>query len=250
MIKISSLKYIDPGAFEGLPRLQEIRITAHSLENTPDISSSVGHSLIYFQLCCFSGAYDDIQIKPLVVLETLVLRKVGLTMVPEDIKHVAASLRILDLSRNNISSLTTMYNILFLKLASVSLASNDISYLSPELLQLPSLTRLSLSSNKLTHLANMNASIWGLENQGKPYVLFYVNHNPWHCNGSMMWLRDSICFRASWDLLFYRSMKVEIRLKHLFCHSPPNARGRALVTVDAGDLCEIETCGEYYCMTI
>ena len=59
------------------------------------------------------------------------MENAGLTVVPKDVRYVAATLKELDLSRNKLSTLDNMYDIPFTHVRSVDLDVNNISYLNP-----------------------------------------------------------------------------------------------------------------------
>ena len=177
IISISSLKYIDPRTFDGLTRLRKLEIRSHSLQNTPDLSS-VGRTLQIFRLSNFGGAYENINLKSMVSLRGFVMEESGLIRVPEDIRYVAASLCVLDLRNNKISTLGNMHDIPFPSLREVWLQFNNICHLRPKLLRLPILQSFSIANNKITELPNLSSCVWGMETEHAKFALFVPANNP------------------------------------------------------------------------
>ena len=235
------MKSIDPRTFDGLTRLEKLCIRSPSLQKTPDLSS-VGITLRIFRLSNFGGVYKNFTLKPLVSLDEFSMVETGLVHIPEDIRYIAASLCVLILRNNRISTLDNMYDILFPKLREVWLEFNNISHLNPKLLRLPVLQAFSIRNNQITQIPDLSDSVWGIENEGLSYARFYPANNPLHCNGSMLWLGKSIC-RMSGEIYFRRLM-LAINLDNLFCQSPTEVQGRAVVPVDELNVDEIAFCRE------
>ena len=242
-VSISSLKYIDHGAFDGLIRLRKLDIRLHSLLKAPNLSA-VGRTLRIFRLNNFEGAYENVKLKPMVALTQFGMAKAGLVDIPEDIRYVAVSLQRLILTNNGILKLDNMYDIPFPTLTVVWLQFNNISHLSHKLLLLPVLQSFMIKNNKITELPDMSSCVWGMESEGVTYSTFHPANNPFHCNGSMMWLGASLC-RSGRDIYFKRLM-LGIRLKDLFCHSPQEVQGRGVVPADELDIDKMERCGEFH----
>ena len=243
VISVSSLKYIDPTAFDGLPRLRTLDIRSHSLQKTPDLSS-VGRTLKRFHLSNFGGAYENINLKSVVSMRGFVMEEAGLIHIPEDIRCVAGSLRILDLRKNMISTLKIMNDITFPSLREIWLQFNNIFHLSPKHLRLPTLQSFSIKNNKITELPDLSACIWGMKSEDVTYATFYSANNPFHCNGSMMWLGKSVC--RSGREIYFRRLMLAIASENLYCHSPSEVQGRTVLPVDELNVNEIEGCGEYH----
>ena len=243
-IIVNSLKHIDPLAFEGLPKLRRVHISSHSLHQAPDLSA-IGGTLESFSLKYCRGTCGNINLKPFVHLKSLIMEKSSLRVVPSDLRYVASSLELLVLPNNQISTLSNMYDIPFPKLRMILLNFNNISHLSHAFLQLPVLQIFAIKHNKLTHLADMSSCFWGGgHDKSVVFVELDVASNPWHCNGSMEWIKTSICHRQREREIYYKRLVLAIALDHLFCYSPTEFRGLALVHVDDLDVNGIETCGE------
>ena len=243
IISISSLKYIDPRTFDGSNRLRKLEISSHSLQNTPDLTS-VGRTLQIFRLSNFGGAYENINLKSMVSLRGFAMEESGLIHVPEDIRYVAASLRVLDLRNNKISTLDNMHDIPFPSLREVWLQFNNICHLRPKLLRLPILQSFSIANNKITELPNLSSCVWGMETEHATFALFFPANNPFYCNGSMMWLGKAVCRIG--NEVYFRRLMLTIALENLFCHSPTEVQGRPVVPVDELNIDEMERCGEFY----
>ena len=83
------------------------------------------------------------------------------------------------------------------------------------------------------------------------FVKLDVASNPWHCNGSMEWMKTSICHRRrSEGEIYYKPLMLAIALDHLFCYSPAELQGVAVVPVDDLDVNGIETCGDLHTNTM
>ena len=194
-IMVNSLKHIDPLAFEGLPILRRVHISLHNLHQVPDFSAIRG-TLESFSLSYCRGTCGNIDLKPPVDLKSLIIEKSSLRVVPRDLWHVASSLKFLVLSNNQISTLSNMYDIAFHKLGIVLLNFNNISHLSHAFLQLPVLQIFAIKHNKLTRLADISSCFWdGGHNKSVAFLELDVGSNPWHCNGSIEWIKTSICHR-------------------------------------------------------
>ena len=237
---MSSLGLIHPRAFEGLPRLARVHILSHSLQRAPELNT-VGKRLEFFTLSNFEGEYDDIHLEPLKALTSLVMEKAGLTVVPKDIRHVSTTLKALRLTENKITTLNNMYDMEFIRLRGLFLDNNNISYLNPVPLQLPNLETFSIKHNKLTMLPELRHCAWGMANQA--ITFFVLDDNPWHCNGSMMRLQESLC--DSWGEIRYRRMMLTIVLENTYCYSPTEVQGRMVLDVEKIGSDEIDKCGEW-----
>ena len=89
----------------------------------------------------------------------------------------------------------------------------------------------------------MSSCGWGvgLIKRGK-YSLLYLASNPWHCDGSMEWMKTSTC--RSGGEVYYKRLVLAIPLDYLFCYSPTEVQGMAVVPVDDLDVNGMENCGE------
>ena len=154
-------------------------------------------------------------LKPLIVLEDL-------NEVPKTIRHVSSTIRELDLANNCITALKNMENMIFRNLATIYLMRNRIFHLNHMSLQLPALSFISLSENQLTHLGDMSTCQWGMANKRSGFVTITLEHNRWHCNGSMPWLQSSLCKDSQQLPLYYirQPQGLIIEISRLICQSP------------------------------
>ena len=193
-----------------------------------------------------------IDLKPLILLEQFTVWESGLSEVPKSIRHVSSTINTLDLSKNCITTLENMENIVFRKLANIYLMENRIYHLNHMSLHLPALSYFALYENHLTHLDDMSACQWGLANEGSGFVTVELYFNPWHCNGSMHWLQSSLC-KSSEEMSVYYIRPPQgliIGISRLICDSPMGFQGQTLVALDELNLNKLEICskGEYYLM--
>ena len=146
-----------------------------------------------FHLSDFGGPYENINLKSMVCLQGLFMEKANLIHIPGDLRYVAASIHILNFRNNWISTLYNMYNISFPVLKEVRLEFNNIFHFEHNLLRFPTLQIFSIRHNKIRELPDMSTCVWGMESEDMMYATFHPANNPFHCNGSMMWLGKSIC---------------------------------------------------------
>ena len=195
------------------------------------------------------GQNKSIDLEPLVMLEELTFCCSGLNEVPKSIKHVSSTIHELNLADNCITTLENMANIVFQNLAYMYLMRNCIFHLNHMSLQLPALIYMTLSGNHLTHLSDMSTCQWGEANQGSEYIVLNLAYNLWHCNGSMLWLQQSLCNGPWPKSAFYirQPQGLVIDTSRLVCHSPVEFRGRALFTLNESALNKLDSCpkGEY-----
>ena len=201
------------------------------------------------------GENKSIDLKALFMLEHLTFRNSGLSVVPKSIRYVANTIRTLDLTNNCITTLENMESIIFLNLATIYLTRNCILHLNHMSLQLPALTYLFISENHLTHLSDMSTCQWGMAYQGSWFVRISLKHNPWHCNGSMLWLQALLCIHpVEMSACYIRQPQGLIinNVALLECHSPEKVQGEAVVALNESELDKLEICskGEYCSMVV
>ena len=220
-----------------------------TLRNAPDLSKT-GHSLRFLFISGLEGGNKSIDLKQLIILEQLIVWRSGLNEVPKSIKHVSSTIHELNLADNCITTLGNMENIVFQNLAYMYLMRNCIIHLNHMSLQLPALIYMTLSGNHLSHLSDMSTCQWGEANQGSENIVLNVEYNPWHCNGSMLWLQHSLCNGPRPKSAFYirQPQGLVIDTSRLVCHSPVEFRGRALFTLNESALNQLDSCpkGEYH----
>ena len=186
------------------------------------------------------------------MLEDFIFRRSDLNKVPKTIRHVSSTIRELDLANNCITTLENMENIVFRNLATIYLMRNRIYHLNHMSLQLPALSSISLSENQLTHLGDMSTCQWGIAKRKSGFVTIRLEHNPWHCNGSMRWFQSSLCKGPQQLPVYYirQPQGLIIEISRLICQSPSGFQGKALIDLNHIELNKLDICskGEYYLM--
>ena len=162
-----------------------------ALRYAPDFSQT-GYSLRSLYIANLEGKNKTINLNPLVKLIEFELSRSGLHEIPRSISLISKTIRILDLSYNDITTLENMENIVFPNLSRLNLMENCIYHLNHISLKLPNLSYITLYQNSLTHLDDMSTCQWGMANR-ESWISITLHGNPWHCNGSMLWLQSSLC---------------------------------------------------------
>ena len=186
------------------------------------------------------------------MLEEFTFQGSFLNEVPKSIKHVSSTIYLLDLAGNCITTLKNMENIVFRNLARIYLMGNRIYHMNHMSLQLPALSFIHLSENQLTHLDDMSTCQWGMANEISGFVTITLEHNRWHCNGSMLWLQSSLCKTSQQLPVYYirQPQGLIIEISRLICQSPLQFQGKALIDLNHIELNELDICskGEYCLM--
>ena len=186
------------------------------------------------------------------MLEDFIFRISDLNKVPKSIKYVSSTIRELDLANNCITTLENMENIVFRNLATIYLMLNCIYHLNHMSLQLPALSSISLSENQLTHLGDMSTCQWGMAKRRSGFVTITLEHNRWHCNGSMLWLQSSLCIASQQLPVYYirQPQGLIIEISRLICQNPLGFQGKALIDLNHIELNKLDICskGEYCLM--
>ena len=163
-------------------------------------------------------------------LETLTLVNNGLKEVPK-VSLVVDTLCSLYLSRNRITSLKNIYNIRFPKLRTLELQTNRIRLISIDKLEMPQLTSLLLYENLIKTVEPIAGILGGSSGRcGQLYVSF--NINPWHCDTSMMWLKE--CDKMPGiNPTYYRGPSCRVYFidyPNLVCKTPEHLEGESIWT--------------------
>ena len=126
-----------------------------------------------------------------------------------------------------------MEGVKFTKLLTLGLQYNNLTYLRPEFLITPYLQVLYLVGNHLISLAEVTQYSWGSSLAEHKYLAIYVRQNPWHCNGSLIWMFNSL-FNLSHELIYAKPpFKPHIGdVDQLLCESPDERRGTTVVPMD------------------
>ena len=147
--------------------------------------------------------------------------------------HIAKTVRILDFTSNAITSIASMENIKFVKLRILHLYQNMITHLRPHYLIAPHLVTLNLEENSLVSLEEVTQYSWGSLLPEYQYMAIHLQQNPWHCNGSFVWIVSSL-YKFENQIIYAkpdRKPYIE-NVQHLFCKSPVARRGTRVVPRD------------------
>ena len=123
--------------------------------------TSRGRFLNALKLNNVARDFENMDLKPFIVLNVLYMTRGMLTIIPKDIRYIVRTLATLSLEHNCIATLDGMYNITFHKLRNLILSHNKISRIAAQLLQLPMVMRINLKDNQLKQLEDMRFSTWG-----------------------------------------------------------------------------------------
>ena len=238
------IEYVDPLAFDGILELKSLNFQ-RALRYVPDFSKTA-NSLRYLFISRLEGENKYIDLKPLIMLEVLRFQSSGLNEIPRSIRHVSSTIHYLDLVDNCITTLENMENIVFRNLTTIYLMQNHICHVNHISLQLPVLSSISLSENQLTHLGDMSTCQWGMAKRRSGFVTIRLEHNPWHCNGSMLWLQSSLCYDAARMSASYirQPQGLIIDISRLMCNSPVEFRGKALIPLNESEVNKLDICSK------
>ena len=186
--------------------------------------------------------------------EKAIATRISTWPVGERSKHVPGWLKGF-VRRDNLTTieLITNHNLTVLPTrAFVLWPRNRIYHLNHMSLQLPTLSSISLSENQLTHLGDMSTCQWSMANKRIGFVTISLEHNRWHCNGSMLWLQSSLCKDSRQLPVYYirQPQGLIIEISRLICQSPLGFQGQALIDLNHIELNKLDICskGEYYLM--
>ena len=216
------VKYIHPDSYRGLSALQRLKLRSAHLHQLPSFQH-IGHSLTDFELSFsvqFIGnnAHD---FSYLWKIKDLNMVHNGLKSTPLGLNHVANTVKILDFSSNAIHSIASMEGIKFVKLQTLYLSKNKIAHLRPEFLIAPRLQSLNLERNILVSLDDVTQYPWGSSLPGHKYMIIHMRWNPWHCNGSFIWMRSNL-YRYYKQIVYAKPpfKPCITNVDQLFCTSP------------------------------
>ena len=161
------------------------------------------------------------------------LRHNGLQSTPFGLNHIANTVLNLAFGFNSIQSITSMEGITFYKLQLVDLSDNRITNLRPELLFAPNLLSLNLENNHLVSLEEVSHYSWGSSLPKHAYAAIHLRQNPWHCNGSLIWMRSNLYRYHSHIIYAKPTHKPYItNVQGMFCKSPDARNGTTVVPWD------------------
>ena len=194
-----------------------------------------GHSLIYLELSHseqfkLNSVQDFSYLRK---IEYIFLTNNGLQSTPLGLNHIANTALILDFMFNSIQSITSMAGIKFYKLQFVNLSNNRITHLRPELLIAPNLRSFNLENNHLVSLAEVSYYSWGSSLPRNGYTAIHLRQNPWHCNGSLIWMHSNL-YKYRYQIIYARpALKLYITNVHwMLCKSPDARNGTQVVPRD------------------
>ena len=192
------VRHIQPDAFRGLLVLRRFTLKSTYLHQLPPFQH-IGHSLIYLELSRskqfkVNHVHDFSYLRK---IEDINLRHNGLQSTPFGLNHIANTVLNLYFGFNAIQSTTSMEGITFYKLKIVNLYNNRITNLRPEFLIAPNLRSLNLENNYLVSLEEVSHYSWGSSLPKHEYTAIHLRQNPWHCNGSFIWMRSNLYIYGS-----------------------------------------------------
>ena len=227
ILKLRSNEIVDVHdlAFNGLNRLKKLDISRNNLVNAPSLScvkSTLEElNLAWNKISHISDTYFNLCRK----IELLSLHYNQLYEIP-NARSISNTIIYLSLAGNNISSGIPMYGIYFPRLYELQISSNRLTHFCfPPTQFAPRLRRVFLESNNLSmiYFTHTYSSI-------RHDVLITLGHNPWHCDGSQLWIQE--CSLGSHgDMMCMGWLKVT----GMVCASPPNVTG--LPPIEAGMKC-------------
>ena len=166
-------------------------------------------------------------------IEDIILKQNGLQSTPLGLNHIANTVLILDFMSNSIQSIMSMEGITFYKLEIVNLYNNLITILRPELLIAPNLRSLNLENNHLVSLDEVSHDSWGSSLPKHEYTAIHLRQNPWHCNGSLIWMRSNLYRYHSHIIYAKPTHKLYItNVRWMLCKSPDARNGTTVVPRD------------------
>ena len=154
----------------------------------------------------------------------------GLKEVP-NVSLVVDTLLSLYSSRNRITSLRNIYNIRCSELRTLVLQTNRIRLISIDKLEMPQLPSLLLYAKLIKTIEPIAEILGGSSGRcGQLYVSF--NINPWHCDMSMMWLKE--CDKMpEINPIYYRGPSCRVYIldyPNLVCKTPERLEGESIWT--------------------
>ena len=143
-----------------------------------------------------------------------------------NLKYVSDTIIVLNLAGNNISNMIPIYGIRFRRLRTLYLDANQIrSFCFPPAEFAPMVTFVGLESNYLQRICFSHA-----KRSNRHAAAIYLEHNPWHCNGSLDWTQQ-----CTQDAHVNVMTCMEwLSVNGMICTSPPQAEG--LTPKEAGGL--------------
>ena len=198
---VNPFEYIHPDAFRGLLVLEHLKLKNTQLLQLPSLQH-IGHSLTTLEVISsvhFDGN-DAHGFTYLRKIEYIFMDDNVLSSTPLGLDRIANTIKRLNFAFNAINSLTSMEGVTFDKLYRLHLQYNNITHLHPEVLFTPRLQSLLLVGNHLVALGDVTQYSWGSLLPRRTYMAIYLRQNPWHCNGSLIWMFSNL-YRFEKDII-------------------------------------------------
>ena len=144
-----------------------------------------------------------------------------LSSTPLGLDRIANTIKRLNFAFNAINSLASMEGVKFDKLDRL------------DVLLTPHLQSLLLVENHLVSLGDVTQYSWGSLLPRRTYMVIYLRQNPWHCNGSLIWMSSNL-YRFEWEIIHAKHpLKPYIGdVSQLLCERPDTRCGTTVVPVD------------------
>ena len=228
------VKYLHPAAFRGLLTLRHLKLKHTQLHKLPSFQH-IGHSLttLGISLSAPLTRHDAQDFTYLGKIKYIRMNRIGLRSTPLGLNLIANTIMTLDFHYDAINSLMSMEGVTFVKLVSLDLSYNNITHLYHELLITPHLQLFNLGGNHLVSLADVTRYSWGNSLPENKYTAISLHKNPWHCNGSLIWLGSSLYELGSEIIYAKPPFKPYIGdVNRLLCESPDARFGTTVVPMD------------------
>ena len=225
------VKYVHPAAFRGLLVLKRLKLGHTQLHQLPSLQH-IGHSLEYLDISLsrhFTGN-DAQNFAYLRKIKTLNMYHNRLSRTPLGLNLIANTITALRFAYNTIISLTSIEGVEFIKLYALRLEGNNIAHLRPEYLITPRLKILNLVGNPLVSLAEVTQYSRGSLLPEHEYMKIALRQNPWHCNGSLIWMFSNL-YKFGSETIYAKppSQPFISNVNQLICESPGARHGTTVV---------------------
>ena len=149
-----------------------------------------------------------------------------------NLRPISQTTESLMLGQNNISSISSLYEVPFRALKYIYLAHNSINHIEVNRLILPMLAEINLQWNLIMSLDDVSHSGWGLLNTGvlrgdssslNQKVALYLEGNPWHCDNRLIWMSIAVRQNNRENMTFTIADGLDVT-----CASPPSLHGRSI----------------------
>ena len=231
---MNPIKYVHPAAFRGLLVLEHLKLLHTQLHQLPSLQH-IGQSLtrlVVSRSAYFKGTYEG-SLSDLRKIKYVSMNHNGLRSTPLRLNLIAKTIMTLELSCNAINSVTSLASVEFIKLIRLDLRHNNITHLRPEFLIAPHLQYLNLVGNQLSSLADVTLYSWGNSLSEHKYMEIVLQQNPWHCNGSLIWIYTNL-YKLGSEIIYAKppSKPYIGDVNWLLCESPDARSGKTVVPMD------------------